>query len=60
MENYAAALDEITRAKPATAKGKYLKKIVFTTTMGPGIQVDPAKTRNLLDDSADQSALKGS
>jgi len=60
VENYAAALDEITRAKPATAKGKYLKKIVFTTTMGPGIQVDPAKTRNLLDDSADQSALKGS
>jgi large subunit ribosomal protein L1 len=60
VENYAAALDEISRAKPATAKGKYLKKIVFTTTMGPGIQVDPAKTRNLLDDSADQSALKGS
>jgi large subunit ribosomal protein L1 len=60
VENYAAALDEISRAKPATAKGKYLKKIVFTTTMGPGIQVDPAKTRNLLDDSADQTALKGS
>ena len=60
VENYAAALDEISRAKPATAKGKYLKKIVFTTTMGPGIQVDPTKTRNLLDDSADQSALKGS
>jgi large subunit ribosomal protein L1 len=60
VENYAAALDEISRAKPATAKGKYLKKIVFTTTMGPGIQVDPAKTRNLLDDSADQSALTGS
>jgi len=53
VENYAAALDEITRAKPATAKGKYLKKIVFTTTMGPGIQVDPAKTRNLLDDNAE-------
>jgi len=60
VENYAAALDEITRAKPATAKGKYLKKIVFTTTMGPGILVDPSKTRNLLDDSLDQSALKSS
>ena len=60
VENYAAALDEVSRAKPATAKGKYLKKIVFTTTMGPGIQVDPSKTRNLLDDSADQSPLKGS
>jgi large subunit ribosomal protein L1 len=60
VENYAAALDEISRAKPATAKGKYLRKIVFATTMGPGIQVDPSKTRNLLDDSADQSAAKGS
>ena len=53
VENYAAALDEISRAKPATAKGKYLKKIVFSTTMGPGIQVDANKTRNLLDDGAD-------
>ena len=54
VENYAAALDEVTRAKPATAKGKYLKKIVFTTTMGPGILVDTQKTRNLLDDTMDQ------
>ena len=56
VENYAAALDEVSRAKPATAKGKYLKKIVFTTTMGPGILVDTNKTRNLLDDTADQGA----
>ena len=53
VENYAAALDEVTRAKPATAKGKYLKKVTFTTTMGPGIQVDPAKTRNLLDETVE-------
>jgi large subunit ribosomal protein L1 len=53
VENYAAALDEVSRAKPATAKGKYLKKVVVTTTMGPGIQVDPNKTRSLLDDSAE-------
>jgi large subunit ribosomal protein L1 len=53
VENYAAALDEITRAKPATAKGKYVKKIVFTTTRGPGIQVDPNRTRNLLEDGAE-------
>jgi large subunit ribosomal protein L1 len=58
VENYAAALDEVSRAKPATAKGKYLKKIVFSTTMGPGVQVDTNKTRNLLDDSMDQSAEK--
>ena len=56
VENYTAALDEISRAKPATSKGKYLKKITFSTTMGPGIQVDPNKTRNLLDDSADAQA----
>src|SRR5262245_31605523 len=48
VENYAAALDEVTRAKPSAAKGKYLKKITFATTMGPGIPVDPNATRNLL------------
>ncbi|TCP53178.1 large subunit ribosomal protein L1 [Tamaricihabitans halophyticus] len=48
VENYAAALDEVLRAKPAAAKGRYLKKVTFTTTMGPGIPVDPARTRNLL------------
>jgi large subunit ribosomal protein L1 len=53
VENYAAALDEITRAKPATAKGKYLKKVGISTTMGPGIQVDPNRTRNLLEDGAE-------
>ena len=41
IENYAAALDEVIRLKPAAAKGKYLKKIVLTTTMGPGVWVDP-------------------
>ena len=50
VENYAAALDEVSRAKPASSKGKYLKKIVFSTTMGPGVVVDPTKTRNLLED----------
>jgi large subunit ribosomal protein L1 len=55
VENYAAALDEITRAKPATAKGKYLKKVTFATTMGPGIQVDPNRTRNLLEDNAPEA-----
>jgi large subunit ribosomal protein L1 len=50
VENYAAALDEVIRLKPAAAKGRYLKKIVFTTTMGPGLQVDPAITRNMMDE----------
>jgi large subunit ribosomal protein L1 len=53
VENYAAVLDEILRAKPAGAKGKYVKSITIATTMGPGIPVDPTKTRNLLDDSAE-------
>jgi large subunit ribosomal protein L1 len=48
VENYAAALDEVLRAKPSAAKGRYLRKITFSTTMGPGIPVDPSRTRNLL------------
>jgi large subunit ribosomal protein L1 len=51
VENYAAALDEILRAKPSAAKGRYVKKVTFTTTMGPGIPVDPNRTRNLTEDA---------
>ena len=51
VENYGAALDEVLRAKPSSAKGKYLKKVVFSTTMGPGIPVDTLRTRNLLEDT---------
>jgi large subunit ribosomal protein L1 len=40
-DNYAAALDEVLRAKPSAAKGKYLRKVTFSTTMGPGVPVDP-------------------
>ncbi|MDP8969679.1 MAG: 50S ribosomal protein L1 [Actinomycetota bacterium] len=50
VENYGAALDEVLRAKPSAAKGRYLKKVTFATTMGPGIPVDPNRTRNLLVD----------
>lgn len=50
VENYAALLDEILRAKPASSKGKYLKSITISTTMGPGIKVDTLKTRNLLEE----------
>lgn len=55
VENYAAALDEINRAKPSASKGKFLKKITFTTTMGPGIPVDPNRLRNLTDEDAPAS-----
>jgi large subunit ribosomal protein L1 len=54
VENYAAALDEVLRSKPSAAKGKYLRKVTFTTTMGPGIPVDPNRTRNLLDEETGQ------
>ncbi|HEU0088484.1 MAG TPA: 50S ribosomal protein L1 [Pseudonocardiaceae bacterium] len=50
VENYAAALDEVLRVKPSAAKGRYLRKVSFSTTMGPGIPVDPNRTRNLLSD----------
>jgi len=51
VENYSTALDEIVRVKPSAAKGRYLKKITVTTTMGPGIPVDPNRLRNLLEDA---------
>ncbi|MDA0565792.1 50S ribosomal protein L1 [Streptomonospora sp. S1-112] len=45
VENYSAALDEVLRLKPSAAKGRYIKKATLTTTMGPGIPVDPNVTR---------------
>ncbi|MCU1646667.1 MULTISPECIES: 50S ribosomal protein L1 [unclassified Nocardia] len=49
-ENYGAALDEILRVKPSTAKGRYLKKVTFSTNTGPGIPVDPNRTRNFAEE----------
>jgi large subunit ribosomal protein L1 len=50
VENYAAALEEVLRLKPSAAKGRYVRKVAMTSTMGPSIPVDPAKTRGLIDD----------
>jgi large subunit ribosomal protein L1 len=50
VENYGAAVDEIMRAKPSAAKGRYLKKVTVSTTTGPGIPVDPAVNRNYLEE----------
>jgi large subunit ribosomal protein L1 len=50
LENYAALVDEIQRAKPAAAKGRYIKKITLTSTMGPGIHVDPSRVRGIVED----------
>ncbi len=59
VENYAALVDEIVRAKPAASKGRYIKQITLTSTMGPGIHVDPARTRGILEEiSADAEISK--
>jgi large subunit ribosomal protein L1 len=52
LENYAALVDELMRARPAAAKGRYLETITLTTTMGPGVKVDPARTRNIAEEAA--------
>jgi large subunit ribosomal protein L1 len=52
LENYATLIEEIQRAKPSQAKGKYLETITLTTTMGPGIRVDTSKVRDILGDEA--------
>ncbi|HRA51582.1 MAG TPA: 50S ribosomal protein L1, partial [Actinotalea sp.] len=50
VENYAAALEEILRLKPASSKGRYIAKAFVTTTMGPSIQLDQNKTRHLTEE----------
>jgi large subunit ribosomal protein L1 len=59
VENYAALVDEIVRAKPAVAKGRYIKKITLASTMGPGIHVDPSRTRDVLDELEPAGAVEG-
>jgi len=56
VENYAALIDEIVRAKPASAKGRYIKKVTLASTMGPGIHVDPARTRGIVEDLEESEA----
>jgi large subunit ribosomal protein L1 len=50
VENYGAVLDEIVRAKPAAAKGKYIKSVNIAATMGPSIELDPARVRDLMEE----------
>jgi large subunit ribosomal protein L1 len=50
LENYAALVDELIRAKPAAAKGRYLRTITLATTMGPGVRVDPQRTRDIIEE----------
>jgi large subunit ribosomal protein L1 len=55
VENYAALVDEIVRAKPAAAKGRYIRTITLTTTMGPGLHVDPARTRGIVEELEEEA-----
>src|SRR5437764_14686555 len=55
VENYAALVDEIVRAKPAAAKGRYIRQTTPTSTMGPGIHVDPQKTRGIVEELEQQA-----
>jgi large subunit ribosomal protein L1 len=59
LENYAAVVEEIVRAKPAAAKGRYIKGITLTTTMGPGLHVDPARTRDIAESAEAGSTMAG-
>jgi large subunit ribosomal protein L1 len=52
LENYAAVIDELIRAKPSAAKGRYLRSITTATTMGPGVKVDPSRTREIIEEPA--------
>jgi large subunit ribosomal protein L1 len=50
LENYATILEEVVRARPSAAKGRYIRTITLTTSMGPGVRVDPAKTRGIVEE----------
>ncbi len=56
LENYAAVIDELVRAKPSAAKGRYLRSITLTSTMGPGVKVDPSRTKDITEEAAAASA----
>ncbi len=50
LENYAAVIEELVRAKPSAAKGRYIRSVVLATTMGPGVKVDPSRTRDIVEE----------
>jgi large subunit ribosomal protein L1 len=52
LENYAAVMDELVRAKPSAAKGRYIRTVTFASTMSPGVKVDPSRTRDIVEESA--------
>jgi large subunit ribosomal protein L1 len=57
LENYAALVEEIVRAKPSAAKGRYIRSITVTTTMGPGLHVDPTRTRDIVEELGEPASV---
>jgi len=56
LENYAAVIEELIRAKPSAAKGRYLQSITLAATMGPGVKVDPSRTRDIAEETVAAAA----
>src|SRR5262245_5586168 len=56
VENYAALMEEIVRAKPSAAKGRYIRSVTLTSTMGPGLHIDPALTRGIVEELEEEAA----
>src|ERR1700757_5480147 len=52
LENYQAVIEELIRAKPSAAKGRYIRSVTFASTMGPGVKVDPSQTRDVVEETA--------
>ncbi len=50
LENYAAVIEELMRAKPSAAKGRYIRSVTLASTMGPGIKVDPSRVRDIVEE----------
>jgi large subunit ribosomal protein L1 len=51
LENYQAVIEELVRAKPSAAKGRYIRTVTFASTMGPGVRVDPSRTRDIVEET---------
>jgi large subunit ribosomal protein L1 len=56
LENYQAVVEELIRAKPSAAKGRYIRSITVASSMGPGVKVDPSRTRDILEEAAPAAA----
>ncbi len=56
LENYATVIEELVRAKPSAAKGRYLRSITLASSMGPGVKVDPGRVRDIIEEAPAASA----